>query len=261
MGQLIQRSGGEPIIAPSMREIPLDENRAAVEFIARLEAGEVDIVILLTGVGTRALVAAVASQYSRERVTAALRKATLVARGPKPVAALKELELSPNITVPEPNTWRDVLSELDSRANVKGKHVAVQEYGLTNQELITGLEGRGAEVLRVPVYRWALPEDIGPLRSAIGKILDGEVDIALFTNATQVFHLFQVANGEQLGEPLRRAFDRIVIASIGPICNEALEQFGLSADIEPDHPKMGHLVASIARRGRQVLGAKRQEHE
>lgn len=259
MAELIRNYGGEPFVAPSMREIPLDENPAAVEFIGRLDAGEVDFVIFLTGVGTRALVAAVAGQYPRERIAAALRKATLVARGPKPIAALKELELSPNITIPEPNTWRDVLSELDGKANIKGKRVAVQEYGVPNQELISGLEARGAQLLRVPVYRWALPEDLGPLRSAIRKILDGEIDIALFTNATQVFHLFQVADGEDLGQRLRQAFDRTVVASIGPICNEALEQFGLRADIEPDHPKMGHLVASIAGKGRQVLGEKREK--
>jgi uroporphyrinogen-III synthase len=259
MGELIRRYGGEPVIAPSMREVPLDENPAAIDFIRQLETGAVDFVIFLTGVGTRALAAAVASRYSTESVAAALRKATLVARGPKPVTALKELGLSPDITVPEPNTWRDVLSELDSRAKVKGCRVAVQEYGVTNQELIAGLEAREAKVVRVPVYRWALPEDIGPLRSAIGKILDGKIDIALFTNATQVYHIFQVADGEHRGRPLREAFHRIVIAAIGPICNEALEHFGLHADLEPDHPKMGRLVASVARYGRDLLTAKREK--
>lgn len=260
MGELIRRYGGEPIIAPSMREVPLDENPAAAEFVGRLEAGGVDVVIFLTGVGTRALVGAVSGRYSADKVAAALRKASLVARGPKPVAALKELGLVPDITVPEPNTWRDVLAALDSKGPIKGQRVAVQEYGIINQELITGLETRGAQVFRVPVYRWALPEDISPLRLAIRKILDGAIDIALFTNATQVFHLFQVADGEHLDQPLSRAFDRIVIASIGPICNEALEHFGLHADLEPDHPKMGHLVAAAARRGRTLLAAKRQKN-
>ena len=258
MAELIRNYGGEPIIAPSMREVPLGENRDAIDFIGQLEAGSIDFLILLTGVGTRTLVAAVASEYPRERVTAALQRVTLVARGPKPVAALRELGLKPDISVPEPNTWRDILSELDSKTEIKGRRVAVQEYGIPNAELTAGLEARGAKVSRVPVYRWALPEDTGPLRSAIGRIVENGVDIALFTNATQVFHLFQVARDEGLDGSLREAFSRVLIASVGPICNEALAHVGLRADLEPEHPKMGHLIAAVAAQGPALLKAKRE---
>src|SRR3989338_7487510 len=258
MAELIRNYGGEPIIAPSMREVPLGENRDAIDFIGQLEAGSIDFLILLTGVGTRTLVAAVASEYPRERVTAALQRITLVARGPKPVAALRELGLKPDISVPEPNTWRDILSELDSKTEIKGRRVAVQEYGIPNAELTAGLEARGAKVSRVPVYRWALPEDTGPLRSAIGRIVENRGDIALFTNATQGFHLFQVARDERLDGSLREAFSRVLIASVGPICNEALEHVGLRADLEPEHPKMGHLIAAVAAQGPALLKAKRE---
>lgn len=256
MAELIRRYGGEPIIAPSMREIPLSQNSAALDFVHRLEAGEIDVVILLTGVGTRTLVEAVASQYPREKLAAILGRVMLVARGPKPVAALKELGLQPTISVPEPNTWREILSELDRNGSIQGRRVAVQEYGITNRELIAGLEARGAEVLRVTVYRWALPEDTAPLRSAIRDVINGRVEIALFTNATQVDHLFRVATEEHLDQSLRQAFARVLIASIGPVCSEALEHFDLRADLEPDHPKMGHLVATVARRARILLEQK-----
>lgn len=258
MAELIRNYGGEPFIAPSLREIPLGENKAAVDFIGQLEAGKFDFVILLTGVGTRTLVAAVASKYSRERVAAALRRVTVVARGPKPVAALKELGLTPNITVPEPNTWRDILTELDSQADIRGRRVAVQEYGITNRELIAGLESRGAEVVRVPVYRWALPEDTAPLRAAIQRIVDGQVDVVLFTNATQVDHMFRVAVEEKSDPSLRQAFSRVLIASVGPVCSEALEHFGFHVDIEPEHPKMGHLIAAVAAQGAALVKAKRE---
>ena len=259
MSELIRNYGGEPFIAPSLQEIPLVENNAAIDFMGQLAAGEFDFLILLTGVGTRTLVAAVSTKYSRERVAAALQRTTVVARGPKPVAALKELGLTPDISVPEPNTWRDILSELDRKADIRGRRIAVQEYGVTNPELIAGLEARGARVLRVPVYRWALPDDTAPLRAAIRRIVDGQVDIALFTNATQVDHMFQVAAEERLDQSLCQAFAHVLIASIGPICSEALEQFGLKADLEPDHPKMGHLISAVASRGRPLLNAKRAQ--
>jgi len=257
IGELIRRYGGEAIIAPSMREIPLSQNTAALDFLRQLEAGKVDVVIFLTGVGTRTLVEAVASEYPRERLATALGRTTLVARGPKPVAALKELGLQPAISIGEPNTWREILSELDSKSSIRGRRVAVQEYGVTNLEFLAGLKERGAEVLRVPVYRWALPEDTGPLRSAMRRVVDGEVDIALFTNATQVDHLFQMAAQENLDASLRQAFNRLLVASIGPVCSEALEHHGIKVDLEPDHPKMGHLVAALAQRAAALLDAKR----
>jgi uroporphyrinogen-III synthase len=256
IAELIRRHGGEPLVAPSMREVPLTENTAALEFLDRLEHGAVDVVVLMTGVGTRTLVEAVAPQWPRDRVAAALQRAAVVARGPKPVAALRELGLQPTLTAPEPNTWREVLAALDANLPVAGKRVAVQEYGVSNPELLHGLEERRATVLRVPIYRWALPDDLGPLHAAIRAIGDGTVDVALFTSATQVDHLFQVAAAD--ADRLRIAFNDVLVASIGPVCSEALRAHGLSAELEPEHPKMGQLVGEVARRGRALLEAKRK---
>ena len=235
--ELIRRHGGEPLVAPSMREVALSDNTAAFEFACRLESGRIDLVVLMTGVGVRAL----AEVVSGERLAAALRRAMLVARGPKPVAALRELGLQPEIVVPAPNTWREILATLDAKLPVVGKRVAVQEYGVSNAELIAGLAARGAQVERVPIYRWALPDDLGPLRAAIRALCEGRTDIALFTSGAQVYHLFQVASDSVAGgaDRLRAAFATVVIASIGPVCSEALREHGLSPDLEPDHSKMG----------------------
>jgi len=256
MAELVRRYGGEAIIAPSMREVPLAMNTAAFEFVQKLNAGAIDTVIFLTGVGTRTLTEIVAGQYPKEKFAQLLGRARLVARGPKPVAALKELGLQPEITIPEPNTWKEILATLSTGASIRGQRIAIQEYGATNSELIAGLETRGAQVMRVPVYRWALPEDLGPLKAAIEKILAGEIDIALFTNATQVQHLFSVAK-EDRREALRNSLLRLVVASIGPVCSEALEHFGIKFDLEPDVAKMGRLVAAAAERAREILTAKR----
>jgi uroporphyrinogen-III synthase len=257
IGELIRRRGGEPIVAPSMQEVPLSQNVAAFDLLRRLEGGALDVVVLMTGVGLRTLVAAVASEFSRERAAAALGRATLVARGPKPVAALRELGRQPDLTAPEPNTWREILATCDAKLSLAGKRVAVQEYGAPKPELIAGLEARGAAVLSVPVYRWTLPADTEPLRAAVGALRDGTVDIALFTSGIQVHHLFQVAGDEGGAERLRAAFARVLIASIGPVCSEALQEHGLAADLEPQHAKMGQLVVEVARRGPALLKAKR----
>ena len=91
---------------------------------------------------------------------------------------------------------------------LKGLTVAVQEYGVPNGELLQELKKRGAQVLQVPVYRWALPKDTRPLEQAIQRLIAGDCQVALFTNAMQVSHLFQLATQMGVTDPLREALSR-----------------------------------------------------
>lgn len=260
LARLITTYGGLAIVAPAMREVPLESNREALGFAAALLAGEFDMVIFLTGVGTRALAAVVESVCPRNKFVAALGDVKVVARGPKPVAALKEMGVVPNIVVPEPNTWREMLQELDralGREALRGMRIALQEYGVANVELIAGLEERGARVMRVPVYKWALPENTGPLREAVNALAGNEIDVVFFTTSVQAVHLFQIAAEMAMEEPLRLGLARCVIASIGPTTTEELHRRGLRPDMEPSHPKMGYLVKEAAERCAGLLLAKR----
>jgi uroporphyrinogen-III synthase len=257
IAELVRRYGGEALSAPALRELSLEDAEAVIEFAERLGQRELDLAIFLTGVGTRILVEALVKRgWARERLASALSSMVTVVRGPKPRAALAELGVRPTVTVPEPNTWRELLAAIDAHGFVAGKRVAVQEYGAENPDLMAGLADRGARVLRVPIYRWALPTDLEPLREAIRRLVAGGVDVALFTSATQVEHLFQVAGSE--GGALRAALAATVVGSIGPICREALERRGVRVDVEPQHPKMGQLVHAVAERGADLLRTKRR---
>lgn len=247
MGRLIEAHGGRPVVAPSMREVPLSESQAAPDLVEKLRDGRVDVVVLLTGVGTRSLVEACEDRFSPEEVAAALSRASLVARGPKPVSALKELDLAPDVVAPDPHTWREVVEAAKDQLDLDGLRVAVQEYGVSNPDLTDALEQEGAEVERVPVYRWALPEDLGPLRDAIDLLLDGGADVVVFTTATQADHLFRVAREDGVESNLRAAFEDPLVASVGPVTTRGLGTFGIDVDVEASPPKMGHLVAEAAR--------------
>jgi uroporphyrinogen decarboxylase len=255
--KLIRYHGGVARVAPSMREIPLSQSTQALKFAKNLLAGEFDIVILMTGVGTRTLLKAVSTKYPEKEFIKALRKTTIVARGPKPVAALREMGLKAKITVPEPNTWRDILTTLDSELLLKGKKVAVQEYGISNKEFINSLRKKGARVSAVPIYKWALPEDLQPLRDAIKSINNSKEDITIFTSSQQIYHLFEIASQDGSQDKLKEEFKKIVIASIGPTTSETLNRFGITADYEPDSPKMGNLIREVARVGKELVRKKR----
>ena len=260
MAALVSNYGGQPVSAPALREVPLDTNTDAFAFIDALLRHEFDLVILLTGVGTRALLAVVDRRGVRPAFLSALASTKVAARGPKPLAVLRELGLTPWVVAPEPNTWRELLTALDGKAGeltLRGARVAVQEYGVSNAQLLDGLRDRGATVVSVPVYRYALPDDIGPLQAAARAVAGRELDVALFTTSTQVVHLLDVARQMNVEPAVRQGLAAMAVASIGPTTSEELREHGIAIDIEASHPKMGFLVREAAERAADVLRTKR----
>lgn len=254
--RLIRSQGGVSFLAPSMREVPLQANVAVFEFAARLmdpPGGGFEMVIFLTGVGARLLNQILETRYPPGSLAEALRRVAVVARGSKPLAVMREWSVPVAVTVPEPNTWREILAATEGRPE---KHIAVQEYGRSSPELLEGLRRRGAEVMAVPVYQWDLPEDLGPLREAAQRLANGGFDVVLLTTSLQISHLLRVAKQEGLEERVREALSRTVVASVGPTTSETLREFGIQPDFEPSHPKMGFLVSETAARARQILQSK-----
>jgi len=243
IGELIRINGGEPFVAPALIEVPLEHNGEAFAFADRLYSGEFDMMIFLTGVGARLLHRVLATRDPEDRFPNALRGLTTVARGPKPIAVLRDWNVPVTITVPEPNTWREILGALTSRPECS---VAVQEYGRANGELIDGLTIQGRQVFSVPVYQWKLPSDTGPLSQALDALLSEQFDVALFTTGVQIEHFLEFASERGKREAALDALRRIFIASIGPTCSESLKSFGLTPALEPSHPKMGILVREAA---------------
>ena len=258
IAELIRLNGGEPLVAPALMEAPLTDNQEAFRFADRLHAGQIDMVIFLTGVGTRLLGRVLATRDANvdraqrpptglcapeERFPEALRRIAVVARGPKPTAVLREWNVPVTVAVPEPNTWRELLAVLEPRPE---KRVALQEYGRTHPELLAGLAAQGREVFRVPVYQWKLPEDTGPLARALDELLNGKVQAALFTTSVQIEHFLDFAQERGQRTAALDALGRTFIASIGPDCSETLRSCGLEPALEPSHPKMGILVREAA---------------
>ncbi len=257
MQRMIERQAGVPFVSPSMREVPLEQNPAAVDFAHRLITGGIDVVIFMTGVGFRHLLAQVEKHVDRERYLNALADITTIVRGPKPVAAMKEVNLTPTIKVPEPNTWRELLQTIDAGVSIASHVVGLQEYGKPNPSLIAGLEARGATVVNVRVYQYDFPVDTQPLEANVRAIAAGERDVAMFTSAHQVVNVLRMAEKLDLVEQLRAAFEQMAVASVGPTTSEVLRELEFPVDIEPDHPKMGSLIVTAAEQSAEVLKRKR----
>lgn len=258
IAQLIRNHGGEPIVAPSTREVQTP-NEEETKLIQGILSNQFDAIIFMTGVGSRALVQAAESIGSREDFIAALRQTQIVVRGPKPAAVMREFSVPVTLAVPEPNTWREILKALgDNAAKVplKGRRIAIQEHGEPSPELYAALRDRGAEVTPARVYRSELPEDIGPLKSAIRLLVENNVEVVMFTSSVQYVHAARVAADMGLSPQFTESLNRVIVASIGPIASETLHENGVRVDMEPSHPKMGFLVKEAAEKSAKLIAQK-----
>ena len=259
MAALITRYGGHPMVAPSLQEIPLENNTKALDFGTQLMAGTVDMLILLTGVGTRTLMDIWTTRFPIATIRRALSETTVVCRGPKPLAALKELGV-PALTVPEPNTWQTILHTVDAvnPNGLTGLRIAIQEYGIANTELVEALTGRNAHVTSVPVYRWALPDDVEPLKRACRGIVEGRVAAAFFTSAVQVDHVVRVLHDTDNLAAFRNALGKTMVVSIGPMTSQRLRHHQFPVDFEPSRARMGVLVKEASEQVGEIL--RRKQH-
>lgn len=254
IAQLIRINGGDPIVVPALREVPLDNNKEAFAFAERLFANQFDMMIFLTGVGARALDSVISAKYPNgPALRDALRKLTVVVRGPKPMAVLREWEVPVAATAAEPNTWRELLTAIEGRPE---RRIAIQEYGRPSTELYSALQNKGASIIAVPVYQWAMPEDLEPLRFTIRSLISGEYDVLVITTGVQVTHLMQIARQQGVETQLRSALGRIVVASIGPSSTETMQEHGITPDMMPTHPKMGFLIKEAAEQAPGILERK-----
>ena len=260
MERLIEKFGGRPFVSPSMREVPLEKNPEAIDFAHRLITGGIDVMIFLTGVGFRHLLAAAEKYVERQRFLNSLTDIITICRGPKPVAAMAEVGLKPTHKVPEPNTWRELLATIDAGIPIANQHVAIQEYGISNRSLIAGLEARGAKVVQVKVYQWDLPADTALLENNARAIAAGERDVVLFTSAHQVVNVLRIAEKLGASDALRDGLKQTVVCSIGPTTSEMLRDHEIAVDVEPEHPKMGPLVMAAAEKAGEILPRKRRIH-
>jgi uroporphyrinogen-III synthase len=246
LATLVTRLGGVPYAAPAIREVPRLDRGPALAALERICRAEVQVVLFLTGIGTRALLELAREAGAQERLLGALARLLVCARGPKPVAVLREAGVRIDLVPPEP-TSPALLAALSAGRDLRGTVVAVQLYGEANRALLDGLAALGAVVLEIPLYEWAPPEDAGVLERLVRDLLAGRIDVLAFTSSPQVANVFAEAERLGLGADLSSALStRVAVATIGPVCETALRERGVAPRIRADKGTMGALVHAIA---------------
>ena len=247
MGSLVERHGGVPFAAPVLQEVYNTDTPEVAGLIDDLCAGRVDIAVLQTGVGTRALFGAANALGREAELLSALERVTVIARSPKPASVLRRNKVRIDLMPPEPFTSEDLIASI-SEMDFDGREVAVQAYGGPNNLLTRTLRERGASVREVALYSWGLPDDLSPVLDLINRLASGSVNAVAFTSQPQVPNLLAIAAQSGLEDTLRRSLnsDAVAVASVGPVCTRRLLQNDVKVDVEPDHPHMGNLVLALA---------------
>jgi len=247
LAELITRHGGIPLHAPALAE-EVDVDDAFIGgFIAELESRPAKLAIFQTAVGTRALFETTDRLGLTGKFAAALSQMQVLARGPKPGGVLRQRGIRIDLNAADPFTSEEILAALVGMP-LAGERVLVQRYGATNEKLDRALEERGAAVLEIPTYRWAMPRDTAPMRRLIEELARGTVDAAVFTNAAQLENLFAVARENGCEQALAADLNRTLVASIGPVCSAALVRHGIGVALEAHPPKLGPLINLLVER-------------
>ncbi len=258
IADLILSKGGKPFVAPAMREAPIKQPKSVWDFADRLFSDKTDVLILLTHTGVRAMSELIISKYGALEYKRAFKKIKTICRGPKTAAALSESGVEPDIKVSEPATWREIVTRAQEAGLLRGKRVEVQQSGAVNTGLSRALKNHGAKTRSFSVYKWALPEDTAPLEKTVRSVATGSLDILLFTSSRQVVNIIETARRAKVLTLFKKGVSRAAVGSIGPSTTGTLEQFGISADYEPDTAKMENLVVELAARGKHLLEKKRR---
>lgn len=253
--KLVEQQGGISFNAPSVRELPLEENSSCLELVRALIADQYDAFVLNTGVGLQYLIDTANSAGIESDLLRALQRTQTISRGPKSAAVLRRYGMNPTVSVPDPNTWREVLTEMNG---LDAKSVAVQEYGVSNPEFISQLEQQGRTVTASRTYRWALPLDVEPLQKAVRRIVALECDIVVFLSSVQLTHLLEVARGMDAEDAvLDRLCHKLVTVSIGPVMNDAFRRQDIEPDFVPKHPKLAICIRQLAAAAPELMARKK----
>jgi len=244
LAALVERHGGVPLSAPCLREADLEEVAPRDAALREATSTPLHLAVFQTGVGTDRMLAAAAAAGLAGALLGRLEAAVVLARGPKPLGVLLRNGIRVDRRTPEPHTTAEVVALVD--ADLCGRRVLLQHYGSRNVELAALLRARGGDVVEISTYQWRLPLDLEPVRRFLRLLEARTIDLTVFTSASQVDNLFQVAELEGVDDRLSGWLaERTEVAAVGPVCAAALRARAVPVRIEPGRPKMVPLVRSL----------------
>jgi uroporphyrinogen-III synthase len=244
LSALLERKGARVVYAPAIRLAPLADDAELLDATRELLSRPVDDVIITAGIGFRVWLETVEGWGLREQLVKLLGDARILTRGPRARGAVRAAGMA-EAWSPVSESWEEILRHL-LEEDLAGRRIAIQLYGEPTPHLTSTLRRAGAEVVEIPVYRWARTDDPTPLRRLVGQAVAGTVDAITFTSAPAVAATMAVAAEDNLEESLLDALrSHVVAACVGPVTAAPLQERGV-VPISPERARLSALVRALA---------------
>lgn len=232
LARLLENEGAEALRYPLVAIHDHPDAEPIVAWLQEFTAGRFDILVLMTGEGVRRLHGFAERAGMRDEYVRALTWTLTVTRGPKPVQALKALEIAPGVVAPTPTT-EGVIEALKA-IPLSGKTVGVQLFDESGPELSDFLSSQGATERAILPYVYGPASDEEQVVELIHALAEGKIDIVAVTSRPQVHRLFAVAEARGLMESLQDGLKRTCVAAVGPVAAESLHERGVAVTVCPE---------------------------
>lgn len=253
LGQMFREQGAIVVGCRTVAIVELADPAPVLAWLGRFVAEPPDYLVLMTGEGVTRLHGLAQREGLERGFLASLGRTTTIARGPKPVRALRSLGLGPQLRVENPTT--DGVVALLSSLELHNRGVGVQLYPGASGGLCDHLEEAGARPDPVTPYEYAEGEPDAALAALIDRMAAGEIDAIVFTSGSQARRLFDVARARGAADRLAAALLNCAVAAVGPVVAGELQRHGVVPTIVPsDRYFMKPLVTAVVRVLSRVRG-------
>lgn len=242
---LFHRRGAEVLHGPTMATVDLSGEEALRLATVALVEQPPDHLVITTGMGLRLWLEAAAGWGMEGALLKAFAATVIVARGAKSASEVRRTGLDVAWRAPG-ETMEEVVGHLAERAGGTGSRIALQLFDPGDHSSTQALRALAGELVEVPVYRWRLPDDVGPARRLVHAAVNGDLDCVTFTSQPAVRQLVGIAARDGVDGPLVAALNHGVLAAcVGPVCAEAAREVGIDDPLWPEPPRLPAMVRMI----------------
>ena len=236
------RRGADVLHAPALRISPHEEDDALIAQTLEVISAEPDVVLVSTGYGMRRWFDVADAAGLGAQLAAVLDRASVLARGPKALGAVRAAGLE-RVRATQHETTASMVDEL--LAGPAPRCVAVQVHGLTDTRQLERLRSRQCRLVTVTPYRWVPPEVDGRVPRLIEAICARQVDAVTFTSPPGAAAVMAAAADAGRLDEVVAAFDGPVLAAaVGPVTAAALADAGVTAAV-PERYRLGALIRLV----------------
>ena len=231
-GRLITDMGGIPYYVPAIEIKGLSNFSSVKKFIAELQKGQVDYVILMSTNGVKYLFEATEKLKMTDKLQEGLAKTFMIAVGPRTAEALAEYRVHVDM-VPTKYSSEGLIESLKDK-DLKGKKIRIPRTSNATPTLTDRLREMGSKVKEIYVYESSLPVDKELKTKFFNDLVSGKINAIVFGSGLSAKNIFKMLSEKASMDTIRQIiYEKITTVAIGPTTAETLKEINIQVDVMP----------------------------